>query len=69
MYNLYVVVNGKEMEVEQTESLTKDEAQEAMRTFKACDSVWLGLTDGSMIAINKAAMANTYFIVKRIKED
>lgn len=67
MYNLYVVINGKEMEVELLEPYNEKEAQTAMEAFKSCESVWLGLSDGSMLAINKAVMANTYFIVKPIK--
>ena len=66
-YSLFVVVDGKEYGVELVSPYSEEEAQDAMRTLQAFMHGWIGLVDGSRIALNRAN-CNFYFICKRLGE-
>jgi hypothetical protein len=66
-YSLFVVVDGKEYGVELVSPYSEEEAQNAMRTFQSFTDGWIGLVDGSMIALNRVN-CNFYFICKRTGE-
>ena len=66
-YSLFVVVDGKEYGVELVSPYSKEEAQDAMRGFQSFTDGWIGLVDGSMIALNRAN-CNFYFLCKKIGE-
>lgn len=67
-YKGFIVINSVEMALEMDGIWSEEAAQAAMLQFRDVESVWLGLEDGSMVSVNKQAMANTYFIVKPVKE-
>lgn len=64
-YNLFIVVDGKEHQIELTAPFTEQEAQVQMETLKKVESCWFGLTDGGMIAVNSKC-CNYHFIVKPV---
>lgn len=64
-YNLFIVVDGKEHQIELTAPFTEQEAQVQMETLKKVESGWFGLADGAMIAVNSKC-CNFHFIVKPI---
>lgn len=65
LYNAFIVVDGKEHQIELTAHATEEEAQEQMRYYKTVESMWCGLADGSMIAVNSKC-CNFHFIVKPV---
>lgn len=68
LYEGYVVINNKELELALESPWTEEEAQTAMDTFAKAKSLWLGLADGSMVSINSSVMSQAYFIAKPIVE-
>lgn len=62
-YKAFVVVEGKEFEILLGTPYNEEEAQNAAQEFVKIKDAWLGLSDGSMICVNRES-TNFYFLIK-----
>lgn len=63
-YKGFIVIDGKEKELDMIEPWNEKEMKEAMDFFKNVNNIFVGLKNGEVLSISKYFMPNVYFIAK-----
>lgn len=66
-YKFYIVIDKEEFAIEMLENHdSEDDAQSFMKQMQNTKSLWIGLENGDMVAVNENLSSNVYFKAKRL---
>jgi len=65
-YGVFVVLDGKEIQVERVEAFTKQEAKDTAERFRNLTNIDFTSADGVIYCIPEAKMKDVYIIFKEI---
>lgn len=66
-YKFYIVIDKEEFAIQMLEEYATDEsAQDFLKQMQHTQSLWIGLENGDMIAVNEHLTSNVYFKAKKV---
>lgn len=66
-YKFYIIIDKEELPIAMLEEYaTEESAQEFLKQMQHTQSLWIGLENGDMIAINEHLTSNVYFKAKKV---
>jgi hypothetical protein len=66
-YKFYIVINGTDFPIQMLqESASDEEAKDFLKQMQHTESLWIGLENGDMIAVNQYLTTNVYFKAMRL---
>lgn len=68
-YKFYIVIDGVDQAIEMVEEYAAEaEAQAFLKQMQHTESLWIGLANGDMIALNKHVTNNVYFKAAKVQQ-